>query len=431
MLMRVELPYGREKRGLEVCDGRLLGVFSPKDCEPAKDARWEIVTSVKKPIGSSSLDSLLRPGKSVAIAVDDNTRVTPVRIVLSTLVEYFKLRRRDVRIIVALGTHRKMSEAEMVDKYGSEVVEEYDVINHAFDEPEQLKAVGKLPGNVPVWVNKDFLDADVKIGIGNIIPHFTAGWSAGSKILLPGLAGEETVGWMHYISAIELPNALGVPENSARMLMDKFAEQVGLDFVINTVLNRREEIVKVFSGHFVEAHRKGIEFAKEIYSVEIPFRSDITIVSSYPADIEFWQAEKGLYSADLSTRRGGGILLLTPCPEGISATHKEWADLLQYDSEAITELIKAGKVKDLTAASLALCVVKSREPYNVCVVSDGITEDAAQKLRFKKFKTLDEGLKYLDRLYGEKSRITILTHGGDTFPTLKTDTRLGHATVSL
>jgi len=136
--------------------------------------------------------------------------------------------------------------------------------------------VGELPDGAPVWVNRSFLNADVRTGIGNIIPHFTAGWSAGSKILLPGLAGEETVGWMHYISAMELPNALGVVENSGRMLMDKFAEQVGLDLIIDTVLNRREEIVRIFSGNFVEAHRKGVEFAKKMYNVDVPERADIT-----------------------------------------------------------------------------------------------------------------------------------------------------------
>lgn len=80
----------------------------------------------------------------------------------------------------------------------------------------ELQYVGMLTNKAPVWINKHFLKRDVRIGIGNIVPHFTAGWSAGSKILLPGLAGEETVGQMHLLSAMTIPNALGKAENPSR-----------------------------------------------------------------------------------------------------------------------------------------------------------------------------------------------------------------------
>ena len=417
--MRVELPYGHERRTLEIDERRLIGVFSPEDAEAVKDVEAEVFRSLDNPIGLGSLRSIVRRGRKVAIAVDDNTRVTPVRSFLPPLLKHFNLQRKDVVVIVALGTHRKMTDREMQEKYGPEIIEEYEVINHAFDEKDQLKMVGKLPNGVPVWVNREFVNADVKISTGNIIPHFTSGWSAGSKTLLPGLAGEETVDWMHYIGAMDLPNALGEVENSSREVMDAFAKEVRLSFIVNTVLNRSERIVRIFSGDFVKAHREGIELSKKIYSVNVPERSDITMVSSYPADIEFWQAEKGLYSADKVTRKGGGILLLTPCPEGICVTHKEWEELLQYDSETLVDMIKNGRSKNLTAASLALCVVKTREPYEVCIVSDGISDEMAAKLHFKRVSSLDEGLEYLSKRLGNDSRVSVLTHGGDTCPMLE------------
>jgi nickel-dependent lactate racemase len=417
--MRVELPYGHERRTLEVDRRRLIGVFSPEDAEAVPDVEREVVRSLENPIGLGGLRSIVKRGRRVAIAVDDNTRVTPVKSFLPPLLRHFNLRRKDVVVIVALGTHRKMTEREMQEKYGPEIIEEYEVINHAFDEKDQLKMVGKLPNGVPVWANREFLNADVRISTGNIIPHFTSGWSAGSKTLLPGLAGEETVGWMHYIGAMDLPNALGEVENSSREVMDAFAKEVGLSFIVNTVLNRGERIVKIFSGDFVKAHREGINLSKKIYSVNIPERSDITVASSYPADIEFWQAQKGLYSADKVTKKGGGILLLTPCPEGICVMHKEWGDMLQYDSQTIIDMIKGGKVGDLAAISLALCVVKTREPYEVCVVSDGISDEMAAKLHFKKASTLNEGLEYLSKRLGRDSRVSVLTHGGDTCPMLE------------
>lgn len=414
--MKVEIPYGLEKKDLEISEKRLIGIFSPDDAEPVQDVEAEVIRSLENPIGLSNLASIIRRKRKVAIAVDDNTRITPVKSLLPPLIRFFDLRKKDVLIIIALGTHRKMTEREMLEKYGHELIEEYEIINHAYDEQDQQKMVGKFPNGVPILANREFLNADVRISTGNIIPHFTSGWSAGSKTLLPGLAGEETVGWMHYIGAVSQPNAVGETENSSRQVMDTFAKEVGLSLIVNTVLNRNEKIVRVFSGDFVKAHRQGVRLSKKIYGINVPERSTITVVSSYPADIEFWQGQKGLYSADKMTRRGGGILLVTPCPEGISVMHKDWEEMLQYDSSTLIDMIEKKKIKDLTAASLALCVAKTREPYDVCVFSDGLSEGMASKLHSRKVSSIKEGLEYLSKRFGANSKVSVITHGGDSCP---------------
>jgi nickel-dependent lactate racemase len=198
--------------------------------------------------------------------------------------------------------------------------------------------------------------------------------------------------------------------------MDTFAKEVGLSFIVNTVLNRSGRIVRVFSGDFLQAHRQGVGLSKKIYGINVPEKSAITVVSSYPADIEFWQGQKGLYSADKMTKRGGGILLLTPCPEGISVMHKDWEGMLQYDSGALIDMIEKRRIRDLTAASLALCVARTREPYDVCVLSDGLSEEMSSKLHFRKVSSIEEGMEYLGRRLGADSKVSVLTHGGDSCP---------------
>lgn len=417
--MKIEVPYCKEKKNFEITKERLIGVFSPDEVKAAPNIEAEVIRSLENPIGLTNLKSIIKQKKSIAIAVDDNTRVTPVKNFLPHLLKYFSLRKKDVILIIALGTHRKMTEKEILNKYGPEIIEEYEIINHAFDEKDQQKMVGNLPNGIPIWINREFLNADVRIATGNIIPHFTSGWSAGSKTVLPGLAGEETVGWMHYIGAMSLPNALGEVENASRKIMDMIAKEVGLNFIVNTVLNRNEKIVKIFSGDFIQAHREGIKLSKKIYGIKVPEKSDITITSSYPADIEFWQGQKGLFSADKMTKKGGGILLLTPCLEGVSVIHKDWEDMLQYDSQTLIDKIKNNKIGDLTAASLALCVAKTREPYEVCVMSEGLSEKTANKLHFKKVSSIDEGLKYFSNRFGKDSKVSVLTHGGDCCPILR------------
>ncbi|MEM3045435.1 MAG: nickel-dependent lactate racemase [Candidatus Bathyarchaeia archaeon] len=417
----VEVPYGRSKVEFEVDPDRILGVITPSDVVPSRDPELEVVRALKDPIGGPTIGELSPKGKTIAIAVDDVTRVTPTHILLPPLLRLLEeegARRDDIRIVIALGTHRRMTEQEMKEKYGAEVVEEYEVVNHAFDDESQLKYMGDVAGDVPVWINKDYVSADIRIATGNLIPHFNAGWGAGAKILLPGLAGEETVGRMHVHSAVTTPNGLGMEENPTRKLIDAFAEKVGIHLLVNTAITRNREIVKVYAGHFVEAHRRGIAFAKGIYGVEAPGEADITVSSSYPADIEFWQGEKGLFSADLATKRNGTIILLTPCPEGVSVMHPMWIEYLQRSPEDLREMYRMGDVDDLVALGVALNVVYARERHPIYIVSDGITDKEAEKMGFKKFKDVDEALEIASRNHGLKSKVNILTHGGETYPVI-------------
>ncbi|MDQ1281081.1 MAG: Lar protein [Thermoproteota archaeon] len=420
--MRIKIPYGRSSIALDIDEKQLIGLFRPVDVKDVKETEKMLSNSIENPIEGRSLSNFVFQGKKVAVAVDDITRVTPLRMILPILLEKIEaagVRKSSIKIVIALGTHRSMTDREIRDRYGAEIVEEYSIINHECHDSKELLSMGKLPGDVPILINKHFMKADVRIGVGNIIPHFTAGWSGGSKILLPGLAGEETVAGMHYYGAKTIPNALGEYENKPRAVMDTFAETVGLHMIVNTVLTRGGKIAGVYSGDFVKAHRRGVQHSRRLYGIAIPSLADITVSGSYPADIDFWQAEKALYSASLSTRRGGGILLITPCPEGISSTHKEWADLLAYNSEELEETIESKKVDDLTAASLALCVAKTREPFTVCICSDGISDKEADKLHFKKFDNPKEALKFLDGKLDKSTKKLVLTHGGDTYPILR------------
>ncbi len=420
--MSVEIPYGNNKVELDIDERRVFEIISPSDATPSSNPEFEVEKALKNPIDGPTIDELSPMGKTVAIAVDDLTRVTPTHIILPPilrLLEKAGARRENIKIIIALGTHRKMTDQEMREKYGSQVVENYEVINHAFDDESELKYMGKIADDVPVWINKEYLKADIRIATGNLIPHFNAGWAGGAKILLPGLAGEETVGRMHVHSATTTPNGLGMDENTTRQLIDAFAEKVGIHLLVNTAVTRHREMVKVFAGHFMKAHRKGVEFAKRIYSVKISGVADISITSSYPADIEFWQGLKGLFSADLATKVDGGIVELTPCPEGISMAHPKWIEYLQYGTKELREMYDAGEIEDFVALGLALNVAHVKGKHPIYMVSDGISDRDAEKIGFQKFKSIEEALESATNDYGIGAKINILTHGGETYPTGK------------
>jgi len=420
--VQVKLPYGKGEIEFDLDSDRVLGLISPSEVAPTETPSLEVERALKRPIEGDTIEELAPRGKTVAIAVDDITRTTPTHLLLPPLLNSLKeagASRDKIRIIVALGTHRRMREPEMREKYGSEIVEEYEFVNHDFDDESQLKYLGSVAGDVPVWINKDFLEADIRIVTGNIIPHFNAGWGAGAKILLPGLAGEETVGKMHVHSAMTTPNGLGMEDNPTRRMIDAFAEKVKIHLLINSVITRHREIVRVYAGHFIKAHRHGIKNAKRVYSVSMRGLADITISSSHPADIEYWQGLKGLFSADLATRVGGGIVEVTPCPEGVSVMHPRWIEYLQYSTEELKEMYRSGEIEDLVALGLALNIAHVREKHPVCIISDGISDKQAEKMGFQKFDRVEEAVGVLTRRYGSDSRINILTHGGETYPVLE------------
>ena len=416
--MKVEVPYGQTKIDFDIDESRIFNLITPKKTTPSPSPVLEVQRALMNPIESPTIESMFSRGKKVAIVVDDMSRMTPTSTLLKSILGVLHekgAKKRDVKIIIALGTHRPMTTQEMKNKYGHQVVEEYEVVNHCYDDESGIQFEGYAAENMPIWINKQYIDSDLNIVTGNIVPHYNAGWGAGAKILLPGLAGEETVGRMHVYSATTTPNGLGMDENPTRLLIDSFAHKVGVDFLVNTVTNPRGEIVHVFAGHFVKAHRAGVVYARSIFGAKTRGLSDITISSSYPADIDYWQGLKGLFSADLATKVGGGIIEVTPCPEGLSLMHPKWIDYLQYGTRELKEMC-GQEVDDMVALGLAMNVAYVKERHTVCIVSDGISSKQATKIGVKKFKSLEEAIEYLSHRYGSKSEVNVLTHGGETYP---------------
>ena len=224
---------------------------------------------------------------------------------------------------------------------------------------------------------------------------------------------------MHVHSGMTTPNGLGMEDNPTRQLIDEFAEKVGIHLLVNTSITRNREIVKVFCGHFVKAHREGIKLSKKIYGVEISSLSDFTICSSYPADIEFWQGQKGLFSADLATKENGGILLLSPCPEGVAVMHPKLLDYMQYSTDQLKQIYKdEKKIEDYVSLGMAMSIGYVRERHKICIISEGVSQKDAEKLGFEKFQKIDEAIKFLSNQYGQDSKINMLPMGGETYPIL-------------
>jgi lactate racemase len=227
--------------------------------------------------------------------------------------------RANIKIIVALGSHAPLSEADLARKLGTEVVQNYNVLQH--DPIQNLAEIGIYLDKIPVRINKDFLDSDLKISMGCITPHPFAGFSGGGKLILPGLASMEVIERTHRYVVMGFRGAMGVAEgNEFREEIEEVCYRCGLNLIVDTVVNHKREIAGLFVGDFKEAFLKGAEFARQVYQTVLPRETDVAILSAYPKDTDLIQSENAfnvLRSTPRSfVKEGGKIVLMTASSHG-------------------------------------------------------------------------------------------------------------------
>ena len=419
---KVQIPYGQSSIKFTLPESNLVGAFSPKNIPGVADLAQEIDRALSRPIGTKSLRELATGAKKVVLIADDNTRLTPADKIVPALLRELNaagVADEQITVIIALGTHRFMTEAEILGKFGAEVVRRVRVKNHDFRDPAMMVDLGKTPNGTHISVNREAYEADFKIGIGSIVPHYIPGFAGGAKIVQPGISAEQTTAETHLLSTCAPRSFLGIRENPVRIELNSIARAVGMHTIFNTVLNCHGEVVGAFFGDTVEAFNAGVELSQEVYSVELPEEADIVVASSFPCDLEFWQSHKALYPSDLAVKAGGIIILATPCPEGVSVMHADILNITGYSMRGLQDMVARKEVHDEVAASLAIGWAQVKERESVYMVSDGVCAADAKKLGFAPFPSVQEALAAALREKGGQARVTVLTHAPDMLPKIR------------
>ena len=419
MIRNVILPYGTESIEVRIPEANLVGVYSPRDAAPVEDVEAEIRRALLSPIGALPLREQLRGRKNAVLIADDNTRLTPTDVLIPILLDECNaagIPDAEIRVIIALGTHRFMTDGEIREKFGEETLRRVPVVNHPYRDAAALVDVGTTENGERIRINRTVIEADFKMGIGSIVPHHIPGYAGGAKIIQPGVSGEETTAYTHLLSVRAPRSYLGVLENPVRRELDQMARRVGMNTILNTVLNRHGRVVEAFFGDVVEAFRAGVARSREVYDVPIPEEADIVLSSSHPCDIEFWQAHKTLYPSDLAVKAGGIVIVATPCPEGIAQTHGNMLEMTPYGSRRLREMVSLRELDDEVGAALAIAWAQVREREEVWIVSDGICAEEAAKLGFRHFSSVQEALDEALAQKGSGARVTVLTHAPDMLP---------------
>lgn len=416
--MDVALAYGRGRLIMAVPDDAV--VIRPEQLPGLADERAAFEAAARAPIGAAPLRGLARPSDTVAIVIADITRPSPSeRLVPWIMAELAHVPREQFVIVNGTGSHRANTPDELRRMLGAEVADTVRVVNHnAFDDAT-LAHLGRTSYGGEIWVNRDYLAADVKIVTGFIEPHFFAGFSGGPKGIVPGLAGIKTIMHLHNAQMIGDPRSTWA-RLEGNPVQGEIREAVAMcppDFMMNVALNTRREITALWAGHYLAAHEVGCQFVAQhaTRAVEGLFDIVITTNSGYPLDQNLYQAVKGMSAAARIVRPGGAIIAAAECRDGLPS-HGNYKDLLQMraSAEELLAMIEAPgfALYDQWQAQSQALVQRRAQVF----LRSSLDPASVRAAMLMPIDDLAATLAELLARYGPGARVAVLPEGPQTVP---------------
>lgn len=395
-----------------------MGVYEPHAIGEI-DEEDVLARGFDEPHGAPRLREAVGPTDRVLILIEDGTRGTPVPRLLKRVVgELWKagVLDRQIRLLTAQGTHRKMPAAELRQKLG-EFYGRFIVIQHDWLDASRLHDFGPTSDGTRVTANRMLLESDFTIGLGSIVPHRIMGFSGGAKIAFPGVSGREVQERCQWEAAQHRSESvMGVAENPMRLRIEEAAKLVGLRYIVNVVSDREKRIAGCFVGDPVAAHRAGCKLSLEINAVELPRRADIVLIDSHPADRDFWQSAKGVYAGTMGVRNGGTLIVVAPNPEGVAENHTNVLKIGYRPFNEIVRMVESGGVDDVVGAAVLADVAQVMDRIDCILASPGVTREEAERLGFRYAASTQEALEMAFLQQGNAAKVAVLRHGGHILP---------------
>ena len=421
-MVDVWLPYGKTEICMRVPTQNFLGLIEPKEKLGVQDARAEIERALKEPVGSKRLSEIVKPEHKVAIVVDDATRPAPSHLLVPPILDELNMvgvKNENVTIIFGCGTHKAVTREEAVKLLGEAVFNRIKTISHDCNA-EDLVYVGITQKHgTKVYLNRIFAEADVKILTGDVCFHYYAGYGGGRKSVLPAVSGRETI--KHNHAMILHPNAkTGILEgNPIHEDMVEAAKLAKVDFILNVVTNSKGEVVKAFAGDLEQAFYEGVKVVDEMYRIPVDRKADIVVVSpgGYPADVNLFQAYKGVDSALEVVKRGGVIVLLAECPQGHgNQVFYDW--MVKFsDIKAVEREIKRNFV---LGGHKAYYLLKALQNHQIILVSLMPDYYATNIFKLKTARAVNDALNEAFKVAGKNAKVWAMPYGNFTLPEVRT-----------
>ena len=414
--MKLRFGCGVGFQEVDVPDKNLIGELHANDVPVGLTGEAEVERALKEPIGSPLLRDIVRPGEKIAIVTSDITRPMPTSKVMPALLDELYaggVRREDVTLVFALGSHRTQTDDEKRRLAGERAWNEIRCVD---SDPNDCVSFGTTSRGTPVDITRVVAEADRRICLGNIEYHYFAGYSGGAKAIMPGVSTRAAIQANH--SRMVQPEccAGALETNPLRMDIEEAAAMVGVDFILNVVLSEHKEILKAVAGDVTQAHRAGCRFLDRLYRKELTEAADIVIVSQggAPKDLNLYQTQKALDNAKHAVKPGGVIILIGSCREGLGErTFEEWMTTAPTAHSLIERIGREFRLGGHKAAAIAMVLEKAE----VDLVSE-LDDDFVRSI----FLTPQPSAQIaLDRAFlklGPDATVLAMPYGGSTLPTV-------------
>jgi len=417
--MLVNLAYGRAGLEVELPDCSVRHMLHLPELPVIAEPGRAVEAALVRPTGTAPLAKLAAGHENAVVVVSDITRPVPNAVILPPLLRMLVeagLAPQDILILIATGLHRPNTDDELAEMLGPDVMRfGCRIENHQARDKGAHVRVGVTSQGTDAWVDRRYLQADLRILTGLVEPHLMAGYSGGRKSICPGLSAAETILAFHRPELMESP--LGVSGNLDGNPVDQEAHDVarlagGADFILNVTLNARREITGIFAGDMIAAHRQATAHALRQCAVSVPQPADIVITTAggYPLDLTYYQGVKGMVAAADIVKPGGTIIIAQENAEGIGSPECEAVLLGSDDPHACIRCALEQDTREIDLWQIHKLELVLRRA-KVLNYSTGIAPEVQRQLFVTPVGSVEEAVAECLSEYGPDATIAVMPDG--------------------
>ena len=412
--MKLTFGFGNGVQEVELPEKNLIATLKANEMEHERRGEEAVRYALAHPIGKGLLRDEVHAGEKIVVITSDISRPLPSYDVVPAVLDELSaagIPDEDITVVFALGSHRRQTEEEMRHLVGDAV---YDRVKCVDSDPDDCIHLGETKAGTPLDITRVVAEADRRICLGNIEFHYFAGYSGGVKAIMPGVSTPAAIQANH--SMMVSPDACAgkLEGNPVRADLEEAGAKVGIDYIVNAVLDEHKHIVYAVAGDVVEAHRVGCAYLDKMYRVEIPERADIVIVSQggAPKDANLYQTQKALDNSKHAVKKGGTIIVIGSCKEGLgSAKFEEWLVNAPTAHSMIERIEKDFQLGGHKAAAIAMVL----ENASIDLVSE-MDDDFVRSIFMNPQPSAQKALDDAFAKYGSDATVIAMPFGGATLP---------------
>ncbi len=412
--MILEFGFGKGVQKVDVPDKNLLAVLTANEMEHERRGADAVDYALAHPIGSAPLKEIAKKGQKVVVITSDISRPLPSYDVLPSVIRELNaagVPDEDITVVFALGSHRHHTEEERMHLAGSEIFRRVKCID---SEPEDCIHTGTSSNGTPFDFSRSVVEADLRIALGNIEFHYFAGYSGGVKALMPGVSTPAAIQCNHSLMVSENACAGKLEGNPVREDLEEALKYCPIHFIVNAVLDEHKHIVYAVAGDVIEAHRAGCRYLDKMYRKPIPVRADIVLVSQggAPKDANLYQTQKALDNAKHAVKKGGTMIVIGACNEGLgSARFEEWLVNAETSHSMIDRIRTDFQLGGHKAAAIAM-VLENAQIDLVSEMDDAFVRSIFLNPQKDAQTAFDQAM----AKYGPDATVIAMPFGGATLP---------------